>query len=209
MVESNKYYININDQNVGPLGFEELAERIKNGLLNAEDYVFVMGQKEWQTVKGLPEFNQYLEPEGPELRKTWFIRKNRQNEGPYSKKDILEMIEAGNADINDYVWGKELRNWTTIKDTFMLGVENIIEAENKTPAKEIPVVKEQKKQETQEYRKPRTSNRMLPEFLFGIVLIALGLYKASSSLVTAIVISLVGIALLFFSFHENKKPQGE
>ncbi len=219
MVENNKYHININDQNVGPLCFEEIAERIKNGLLNAEDYIFVMGQKEWQTIKELPEFDQYLEPEDPTLRKVWFIRKNRQNEGPYSKKEILDMVESGSADINDYVWGKELRNWTTIKDTFMIGEENKIlepviketEPEPKESIKEIsvPPIKEEKKEDSPKHKRPKVSNKMLPEFILGVVLIALGLYKSSSSLTTALVISLVGIVLLLLSLNGNKEPQGE
>lgn len=213
MVGDNKYYLNINDQNVGPLSFEEIAERIKNGLLNPEDYIFVEGQKDWQTVKDLPEFSHYLEPEDPALRKTWFIRRNRQNEGPYSKEEILGMIEAGTTDINDYIWGKELRNWTTIKDAFMLSektvdkpteIEPTVEnksVENKSadnkPTDDTPVDKIS--------APPQTKKRMLPEFIFGIALILVGLYQAPKNLITAIIVSFFGAALLIISFNENKK----
>lgn len=207
MVGDNKYYLNINDQNVGPLSFEEIAERIKNGLLNTDDYIFVEGQKDWQTVKDLPEFSHYLEPEDPALRKTWFIRRNRQNEGPYSKEEILGMIEAGTTDINDYIWGKELRNWTTIKDAFVLGektadkpVEIKPIAENK-PTDDKPVDKVS--------APPQAKKRMLPEFIFGIALILVGLYQAPKNLITAIVVSFFGAALLIISFNENKKTSGE
>ncbi len=223
MAWDKKYYLNINDQNVGPLSFEEVTDRLKNGLLKATDYIFITGNKDWQTINELQEFSIYLEPEDPEKRKIWFIRRNKQNEGPYSKQEIFQMIETGKADINDYVWSKELRNWTTIKDAMSISTEkiapqdlvqealveqkNIIEEETPrptSPKKEIDDVTPVAPQ-TQTIDSQTRGNMMLPEIILGISLIAIGVYQSSTRLVTSIIISFVGAGLLMLAFFEKRK----
>ena len=206
MTGDTKYYLNINDQNVGPLSFEEVADRVKNGLLNADDFIFVAGQKDWQIVKDLSEFSPYIAPEDPASRKIWFIRKNRQNAGPYSKKEILDMIESGGADINDYIWSKELRNWTSIKDTFMIGQEKPAEQkEDVTPIADI--IKEPVP--VQEKQATRTRVRALPEFTLGVALILLAFYQSGTSVLKAVLFMSIGIGLIVISFYESRNKKGE
>ncbi len=221
MAWDKKYYLNINDQNVGPLSFEEVTDRLKNGLLKATDYIFITGNKDWQTINELQEFSIYLEPEDPEKRKIWFIRRNKQNEGPYSKQEIFQMIETGKADINDYVWSKELRNWTTIKDAMSISTEkiapqdlvqealveqkNIIEEETPRPTSPKKEIDDVTPVAPQTIDSQTRGNMMLPEIILGISLIAIGVYQSSTRLVTSIIISFVGAGLLMLAFFEKRK----
>lgn len=222
MAWDKKYYLNINDQNVGPLSFEEITDRLKNGLLKATDYIFITGNKDWQTINELQEFLIYIAPEDPEKRKSWFIRRNKQNEGPYSKQEIFQMIEAGKTDINDYVWSKELRNWTTIKEAMLIpDKENTTNTDQKTEPKteDNKIIEEETPRPTakkkdiddvtpvapQNYNPQKQGNMMLPEIILGISLIAIGIYQSSTRLVTSIVISFVGAGLLMLAFFEKRK----
>ncbi len=215
MAWDKKYYLNINDQNVGPLNFEEIADRIKNGLLKPEDYIFVIGDKDWQNIRDLEEFKLYVGQEDPETRKAWFIRKNKQNEGPYSKKEILDMIETGRANINDYVWSKELRNWTTIQDAFMIQTPSTPLPE---PKPELPVQEKAPEPDMDNTPvmeiKPQTivnssKKRMLPELILGSALLLVGLYQSQTKLITAIILSTMGALLLLISIYEGRNQQGD
>lgn len=220
MAWDKKYYLNINDQNVGPLSFEEIADRLKNGLLKPEDYIFIIGDKDWKNISELEEFKLYIVPEDPESRKIWFIRKNKKNEGPYSKKELLNMIETGLADINDYVWSKELRNWTSIKDSFMIQTPAttqedptpVPQPQQDTPAQPQEQESDMDKTPVVEMRSVQNNirtKRVLPEIILGSALLLVGLYQSQTKLITSIVLSTVGALLLLISIYESRSQQGD
>ena len=131
------------------------------------------------------------------------------------------MIETGKADINDYVWSKELRNWTTIKDAMSISTEkiapqdlvqealveqkNIIEEETPRPTSPKKEIDDVTPVAPQTIDSQTRGNMMLPEIILGISLIAIGVYQSSTRLVTSIIISFVGAGLLMLAFFEKRK----
>ncbi|MCX6111991.1 MAG: DUF4339 domain-containing protein [Proteobacteria bacterium] len=120
MAEDKKYYLNINDQNVGPLSFDDITNRLKNGLLSVEDHIFASDSELWTLIQEIPEFAQYSSKIPEEEKKIWFLRKNKENIGPISKKEILNLLLNVEIDNNDYVWRKGLGNWMQLKDIYEL-----------------------------------------------------------------------------------------
>lgn len=182
MADDKKYYLNINDQNVGPLTIYDIAQRLKDGLIHDNDYIFVSGDTEWYTIKQRPELLQYLNNADLDNKKVWFIRKDHKNDGPYSKEDLFNMINMGQIDINDYVWSNEIRNWTTIKEVFDLGL-----TKDNTPNLEEPAIDE----------KANTKKLNTPEILLGALVLLAAVYKAKDSVLTALLLTGVGLAILF------------
>ena len=142
MTEDKKYYLSINDENVGPLSFAEITDRLKNGLLSAEDHIFTTNNAVWTPIKDIPELSDYISKISPEEKKVWFLRKNKENIGPISKNEILSLLLNAEVDNNDYVWRKGLGNWMQIKDVYELratkdSIEKI-EANGKKTLEQMP-----------------------------------------------------------------------
>jgi hypothetical protein len=122
MAEDKKYYLNINDQNVGPLSFEDIVERLRSGSLSPEDQIFREGNENWVQIKDIDELAEYRSKISDGDMKIWFIRKNKENIGPVTKKEVLNLLHNEEVGADDYVWRKGLGNWVQIKDLYELKV---------------------------------------------------------------------------------------
>jgi len=174
MTEEIKYYLNINDENVGPLSFAEITDRLKNGLLSSDDQIFKTNNAVWTPVKDLPELSEYIAKISPEEKKVWFIRKNKENIGPLSKNEVLNLLFNAQVDNNDYVWRKGLGNWMQMKDLYELrptkDTAEKIEADGKKTLEEMPKQPKEEKEEivpadessTKQDEKEKTNTKLIP-----------------------------------------------
>lgn len=237
MNEDKKYYLNINEQNVGPLTQEEVLDRLNNGLLNTDDYIFITGNDDWIKIKESSDFIEYTKDELNKENNTWFYRKNKQNIGPVSIAHLLDLIPAGELDINDYVWKKEMPNWMQIKDIPELNQPSttepiaelkkeikttedtdpaiIAEPETKRSLELINVTKPEEKQMYDKIdldegtglkTKPiKKQKKLLPEFIFGIILMLMGGYQINNNLVIGGLIAFIGFILTVAYLISNRK----
>lgn len=237
MNEDKKYYLSINEQNVGPLTQSEVLDRLNNGLLNTDDYLFVAGNDNWIKIKESPDFIDYTKNELNEEKNIWFYRKNKQNIGPVSVTQMLELLSIGELDINDYVWKRDMPSWMQVKDMPEFNDSNttepIVEAKNKTKEiedtdpgiiaepetkKSLELIKISKPEGKQMYdkfdldegtglkTKPlKKQKKLLPEFIFGIVLMLMGGYQINNNLALGGLIAFIGFILTIAYLISNKK----
>src|SRR5690349_10551275 len=57
---SNQWYMAIGGHQVGPVSQQEIITNLQNGSIDAETLVFSAGMTQWQKVKDVPAFAQYV-----------------------------------------------------------------------------------------------------------------------------------------------------
>jgi GYF domain 2 len=207
-----KYFININGNNLGPLKFEEIGERLVNGLLTCDDYIFIMGDSNWKFIRDLEEFKAHIKPlTEPESNKVWYVRKNKKNAGPFSTLDVTKMLESGQIDLNDYSWKKGLKSWITLKETgeFMLEAtatkEKIEQQKEETPKPKTTSALEMiRPPDEQNYIKPK-KKRLMPELILGLILFCVGILEFKNNELIGGLIAISGLAVIIIFLRIRKK----
>jgi len=212
MGTERKYFININGNNLGPLKFDEISERLINGLLTCDDYIFIIGDTDWKFIRDLSEFNEYIKsPTEPESNKVWFVRKDKNNIGPFSTLEITRMLESGHIDLNDYTWKKGLKGWLTLKDTgeFLLEATTTTESIEQekvvvSKPKTTPALEMIKPPDAENYVKPK-KKRLLPELILGLILFCVGILELNSNELIGGLIAVSGLAVIVVFLRIRKK----
>ena len=212
MSTERKYFININGNNLGPLKFNEISERLVNRLLTCDDYIFIVGDTDWKLIKDIDEFKEYIKPlTEPESNKIWFVRKNKKNSGPFSIMEITKMLEEGEIDLNDYAWKKGVKNWLTLKETgeFLLETntekENIEHKNSTAPKpKTKPSLEMIRPPDAESYVKP-TKKRLLPELILGLILFCVGILEFGSNELLGGLIAVSGLVVITVFLRIRKK----
>ncbi len=241
MNEDKKYYININEQNVGPLTLIEVLDRLNNGLLNTDDYIFITNNENWIKIKDAPELISQIMNKTDHNEVGWFYRKDKQNIGPVSKTQVLEFLSSGHLDINDYVWKKNLVNWIQIKDVVeLIEAEKVIETKQRLEPERQEIIEDVTEPEIvieqeitrslepiqanqpeenqmddqfdleEDYidlqeNKQKKQRKLLPEFIFGIILMIMGGYQINNSLLLGGLVAFIGFMLSIFYLVANRK----
>jgi hypothetical protein len=214
MDNERKYFININGNNVGPLKLEEISERLANSLLTPDDYIFILGDTDWKFIKDLDEFKTFVKPiVEKESNKFWFVRKEKNNLGPFSVLEMTKLLESGEIDINDYTWKKGTKNWITIKDSgeFELGIVTELKKEDIEPEKELPIKPRStpslemiKPPDAETYIKP-TRKRLLPELILGLIMFCVGILVFGTNELIGGLIAIGGLAVIVIFLRIRKK----
>ena len=210
MDNDRKYFININGNNLGPLKFEEISERLGNGLLTPDDYIFLVGETDWKFIRDLEEFKGYTTPlTEPQTNKQWFVRKDKNNFGPLSVMDVNQMLESGQIDINDYAWKKGLKTWIPIKESSEFSMVSEPSAPLPSVAKELekPALEMIKAPDAEVYIKPK-KKRLMPELILGLILFCVGILELEQNELLGGLIAMAGIAVtLVFLRIKRKKDK--
>ena len=190
-----------------------------------------------------------------EEKSIWFLRKNKQNIGPLSKMELLNLLFSGEIDNNDYVWKKGLGNWMQIKELYELKatkeILKEIEADEKKKLSQLPkliedtdpailnptnitiepepetevqatkqdqptrslepIKNEAPKEELMQVqpdnstKAPRTPKKLMPEFIFGIILSLIGGYQMNNNIVLGGVVAGAGIIMILAYIIVNRK----
>ena len=60
MYGSQQWYMAIGGHQVGPVTQEEISTNLRNGTIDAETLVFTAGMANWQKIKDVPTFTQFV-----------------------------------------------------------------------------------------------------------------------------------------------------
>lgn len=138
----------------GPISSEELVEKFKDGSLVGTSHLFKEGEAQWKRAAEYSELQSNLHPKSeappssPVLHGEWVaLAKSLEDtqvgkprfiqKGPYSKAQILELIQTGELHWTDHVWTSGFTAWariSSLKD-FNVGLSFEKEAEGSEPQK--------------------------------------------------------------------------
>lgn len=125
-----KYFLSQGESHIGPYTEHEVLERLKAKESQWTDYVFEQAIGQWQLLIEHPIFMKHVpvapvsapSPQNlnPSLDKykdkEWFILKDGNNYGPFSKIEIVQMLQQKKLHEFEYIWQSEMPAWKKLSD---------------------------------------------------------------------------------------------
>lgn len=148
----DKFFLSLNGKEVGPFPIDSILQKLESREHQWTDYVFDPVANEWILLLEHPLFaphfsNKVKKPQPPKSKpetsdselkeKSWFILKESQNIGPFSKIELIQMLQSKALFEYDYVWHKDLPAWKRVSETEELAPEKIKELKAHTDLKNI------------------------------------------------------------------------
>ena len=132
-MSEKKWFIYINDQNEGPFSVSELQEKLKNGQLTSESFVWAEGMEDWEQITHVPNLSALLIKEAPEPDSTLTLSPISAEES-LGNDELLQPVEVS-------VKEKKSENLTIKKSS---KTSEMAPALEQSGIFEIPVVKDKK-----------------------------------------------------------------
>lgn len=134
MVKS--YYISKNNLQMGPFSEEEIQKKILKKEILWMDYIYEDQKKDWIFVMEHPKFNKLftesllkasikhnangkkldIKTLGQHGQKAWFVLKENNNYGPFTKMDVIQMLQAKLLFEFDFIWHSKFENWKRVAE---------------------------------------------------------------------------------------------
>ncbi len=125
-----KYFISQGESHIGPFTEDEVLKRLSQKESQWTDYVFEAELGEWKLLIEHPVFLKYLPvapvfppqstPLQPSLAKykdkEWFILKDGNNYGPFSKIELVQMLQQKKLHEFEYIWQSNMTHWQKLSD---------------------------------------------------------------------------------------------
>lgn len=137
------FYVTHQGAQQGPYTKDQITDMLKYSKLDWNDYLFDEKAYDWvhimEHVLFTHEFNLSFpdplkQPSAPlsriksELQKRqWFVLKENTNYGPFSKIELIQMLQGKTLFEFDFIWKEGLENWKKISDIEELSPESIRE----------------------------------------------------------------------------------
>ena len=125
----NQWYLSKNGKAQGPLDEDKIISLIEQGEVGHLDLVFKAGNTEWTPVSEVEEFQSYLKKDEPAAIAAnndveWVLLKKTKEKkgsqytqlGPFSKNQVLDLIERGEVKFQDFAWRQGFDAWVPLGD---------------------------------------------------------------------------------------------
>lgn len=148
----SSYFVTHKGSQLGPYSLEQISSFLKNQKLDWSDYLFDELAQDWIRILEHKEFTQLFNSsfDHPvvtpkripshdlidELKKRqWYVLKEGMNYGPFSKAELIQMLQGKTLLEHDYVWKQGLDSWRVFAEVEDFSVDKIKEIHHllKTP----------------------------------------------------------------------------
>ncbi len=138
---AKNYYVSKNNQQIGPFSEETLINKIKAKEISWMDYIYDEAKKDWIIIVEHKSFNKMFtesvlkhsinDPtvnKKPQAKakdlptvdaikeKAWYVLKDNNNYGPFSKAEIIQMLQAKILYEYDFLWQPEMESWMRLAE---------------------------------------------------------------------------------------------
>lgn len=126
---AKSYFLSRKDEAWGPFNHDQVLEKLKTSEYPVTGYVFEENDKNWVMIFEHPDFADHIPEEAlksqdkktvpqptPLTEKEWFVLKDGNNYGPFSKLEVVQMLQSKALYEFDYVWHKDLGVWKRVAD---------------------------------------------------------------------------------------------
>ncbi|OFZ31486.1 MAG: hypothetical protein A2622_02565 [Bdellovibrionales bacterium RIFCSPHIGHO2_01_FULL_40_29] len=126
-----KYYVAHNGIQKGPWELSEISLKLASKELGWNDYIYDQKTEDWVLLlefSALTESfnksfkNPIVEPRkvkaiaDPEKDRAWYILKQNNNYGPFSKNEMIQMLQSKTLFEYDFVWRKDQDSWKRLAE---------------------------------------------------------------------------------------------
>lgn len=130
------FYVSLNGSHVGPYSAETIVQKIEGGEHAWTDYVYCEAKADWVVVMDHPVFADKFQASSSKpapaaktasasatsnqdekfKEKAWYILKEGNNYGPFSKLELIQMLQEKTMFEYDYVWHSKLNAWKRVAE---------------------------------------------------------------------------------------------
>jgi hypothetical protein len=126
------YYIAHQGQQQGPFSLADIESKLKSDKLFWHDYIYDSKSEDWVLMMEYPSltksFNQSFanpikdnpkvsKPESdPMKRRIWYVLKQNNNYGPFSKTELIQMLQGKTLHEFDFIWHNGMLAWKRLSE---------------------------------------------------------------------------------------------
>ncbi len=142
------FYVSLNGGHVGPYSVETIVQKIEAGEHVWTDYVYCEAKADWVVAMEHPSFADKFQSSSAKVpavkkeehtvsgaatskqddkfkEKAWYILKEGNNYGPFSKLELVQMLQEKTMFEYDYVWHSKLNAWKRVAELEEYSPESI------------------------------------------------------------------------------------
>lgn len=145
---SKQYFLSNNGSHIGPFLKEAILEKIKAKETNWTDYVYDESLGDWKLLLEHEDFKKALTPNqhppafSPQSgvedtnkidlksENGWYILKEGNNYGPFSKLEVVQMLQERGLYEYDYMWHSDMESWKKVSEISAFSPDSVRELKN-------------------------------------------------------------------------------
>ncbi len=147
-----KFYVAHHGLQKGPWTLNEVSEKLLAKELDWNDYLYDQKQEDWVLLLEFPSLTQLFNKsfknpivetkkfkavQDSEKDRAWYILKQNNNYGPFSKPEMVQMLQSKSLFEFDFIWRKDQDSWKRLAEVEEFSPEQIKKMyENSLAAKE-------------------------------------------------------------------------
>ncbi len=126
------YYIAHLGQQQGPFSISEIENKLNSGKLLWHDYIYDNKSQDWVMLMEFSDLtflfnksfanpilqNPKMSKPEPDLmkRRIWYVLKQNNNYGPFSKTELIQMLQGKTLHEFDFIWNNGMSSWKRLSD---------------------------------------------------------------------------------------------
>jgi hypothetical protein len=133
------YYIASQGKQQGPYTIQEIEVKLTSEKVNWHDYIYDDSSEDWVLLMEYPPltklFNNSFQtplavvkdrPEvDPAKKRVWFVLKQNNNYGPFSKIDLIQMLQSKTLHEYDFIWHEKMTAWKRLSEVQEFSVQEV------------------------------------------------------------------------------------
>ncbi len=134
------YYVASNGQQQGPFAIAEIQSMLEAQKLNWHDYIYDDKTEDWVLLmeySALTDlFNKSFENPikksnradadvDPLKSRIWFVLKQNNNYGPFSKTELIQMLQSDTLQEYDFIWHEKMQSWKRLSEVNEFSMDEI------------------------------------------------------------------------------------
>ena len=145
----SSYYVAQNGQQLGPYSIPEIENKLTTEKLNWHDYIYDDKSQDWvmlmefspltnlfnksfqNPIKSKPVAGQV--ESDPLKRRIWYVLKQNNNYGPFSKQELIQMLQGKTLTEYDFIWHNGMGSWKRLAEVSEFSVEELKSIFNANP----------------------------------------------------------------------------
>lgn len=133
------YYIASQGKQQGPFTIQEIEVKLTSQKINWHDYIYDDKAEDWVLLMEYAPFTQLFnksfqtplavvkdKPDvDPAKKRQWFVLKQNNNYGPFSKLDLIQMLQSKTLHEYDFIWHEHMTAWKRLAEVQEFSVQEI------------------------------------------------------------------------------------
>lgn len=134
------FYIASQGQQQGPFTLQEIEVKLLSQKLNWHDYIYDEQSEDWILLMEYAAFTHLFNKSfetpvkgktishveaDPAKQRIWYVLKQNNNYGPFSKLDLIQMMQGKALQEYDFIWHEGMSSWKRLADVQEFSVKEV------------------------------------------------------------------------------------